>query len=89
VSPVELVEPARLLCRESRASQSDANDDALHDLGESRLRARCGNGRPAAGGTRGRDADLCGSLVARTIRFCVVLLTIAELGNASVAAQLL
>ncbi|HVC75971.1 MAG TPA: hypothetical protein VND96_05570 [Candidatus Micrarchaeaceae archaeon] len=53
------------------------------------MRARCGNGRPAAGGTRGRDADLCGSLVARTIRFCVVLLTIAELGNASVAAQLL
>jgi hypothetical protein len=36
----------------------------------------------------GRHAELCIGLVARTIQFCVVLLTLAVLGNASVAAQL-
>ena len=36
----------------------------------------------------GRHAELCVSLVARTIQVCVLLLTIAVLGNASVAAQL-
>jgi hypothetical protein len=36
----------------------------------------------------GRHAELCVSLVARTMQFCVLLLTLAVLGNASVAAQL-
>lgn len=36
----------------------------------------------------GRHAELCLGLVARTIQVCVVLLTMAVLGNASVAAQL-
>jgi hypothetical protein len=36
----------------------------------------------------GRHAELCVGLVARTMQFCVVLLTLAVLGNASVAAQL-
>jgi hypothetical protein len=36
----------------------------------------------------GRHAELCVGLVARTMQFCVLLLTLAVLGNASVAAQL-
>jgi hypothetical protein len=36
----------------------------------------------------GRHAELCVGLVARTIQVCVVLLTMAVVGNASVAAQL-
>jgi hypothetical protein len=36
----------------------------------------------------GTNAELCVGLVARTIQFCVLLLTLAVLGNASVAAQL-
>ena len=36
----------------------------------------------------GRQAEHCIGLVARTIQFCVVLLTLAVLGNASVAARL-
>ena len=36
----------------------------------------------------GRHAELCLGLVARTTQVCVMLLTMAVLGNASVAAQL-
>jgi len=36
----------------------------------------------------GSHSELCVSLVARTIQFCVLLLTLTVLGNASVAAQL-
>jgi hypothetical protein len=36
----------------------------------------------------GRHGELCVGVVARTIQLCVVLLTLAVLGNASVAAQL-
>lgn len=36
----------------------------------------------------GRYGELCVGVVARTIQLCVVLLTLAVLGNASVAAQL-